>query len=80
MSPQDQAAAAARLARFAAAVLDDQNAQAAAAVARKVTRISARQAHKYGVPIAELARVAGVSRHTIYDWLRPAASQRRDAA
>lgn len=80
MSPQDQAAAAARLARFAAAVNDDQNAQAAAYAARTVTRNAARQAARHGVPIAELARVAGVSRHTIYDWLRPAASSRRNAA
>lgn len=80
MSPQDQAAAAARLARFAAAIADDNEAREIADRTRLIARVSARDAHKSGVPIAELARVAGVSRHTIYDWLRPAASSRRNAA
>ena len=76
MSPQDEAVAAVRVARFAAACRDDETAQEAASRARLVTRNAARDAAKHGAPIAELARIAGVSRHTIYDWLRPAASQR----
>lgn len=69
MSPSDQAIAKISRVRFAAAVADDRGRQEAAAMSRATVRESARDAAARGVSIAELARIAGVTRHTIYSWL-----------